>query len=606
MKRPFLCCFLSLSLLGAHLTFPVSGVAEDAPEPPASQNETPAVPLRPEKILRLTIRGPVFESQPPLSIFGGSMGTTLQDLVGTVRRAAKDPETHALILRLKTPGLGWTQLQALRRELIRFRKTGKPSYCHLDYAVGRTYLLASACSEVSLLPTGAIEIPGVSLGRMYMKGLLDKIGIEFQELRMGRYKSAVESFTRTEPSDAVREESQAILDDLFDEYLDAIAENRSLQPVVARSLVDTAVFLPEDARAAGLVDRVEYRDEFLRRIAAGETAPRQIVNAKLGKGLKLEVGGFAGMMSLINEIFGGPRKRRASTAPKIAVVHGIGAIVQSAGQASLFGGSLMSSDQMVKLFRRVREDDSVKAVVFRVDSPGGSALASDLIWREVMLTTARKPVVVSMGDMAASGGYYVSCPASWIVAERGTLTGSIGVIGAVPDMRRLHEKVGVTYEVFSRGKRAGVISPYGELTGEGRELLLKQMRKIYDDFLGKVAEGRGLAKNVAASVAEGRVWTGRRALKHGLVDELGGLDEALARARKLGKVPEDAEILSLPRPKSLFEVLSEMEGGVSMRALASSLPRQARSFLKHLEWIRTLERERVLTVLPAVISVLCD
>jgi len=266
----------------------------------------------------------------------------------------------------------------------------------------------------------------------------------------------------------------------------------------------------------------------------------------------------------------------------------------------------MTSDALVKLFRQVREDKTVKAVVFRVDSPGGSALASDLIWREVQLTAAQKPVVVSMGNLAASGGYYVACAASWIVAEKGTLTGSIGVIGAIPDLRRLYETVGIRYEVLSRGKRASMISPYGELGDDGRELVLKHMRKIYADFVGKVAEGRGLPASAVESVAEGRVWTGARALKHGLVDELGGLDAALARARKLGSVPDDAEILSLPRPKTLFELLSEMEGGVVTRAFAGALPAGARSALKHVEWVRVLGRERVLTVLHALLSVTTD
>lgn len=574
--------------------------------PEGEEEKAPPEPPKPETVLRLTIKGQVFEGEPPLSFFGGGMGNSLEDLVGTIRKAADDPETSGFILRLKSPALGWTQVQAVRRELIRFRETGKPSYCHLDAASGSAFLLASACSEVSLLPTGVIEIPGVGLTRMYMKELLDKIGVDIQELRMGRYKSAAETFTRMGPSDPVLEETHALLDDLFDEYVGALSENRSVRAIVARSLIDTALYLPEEAIAAGLVDRLEYEDEFLARIEKGDGAPRKIVDARLGKSLKLEVGGFAGMMNLINEMFGGPRKRRASSRPKIAVVHGVGPIVSGDSQGSFLGGSLMTSDALVRLFRQVREDKTVKAVVFRVDSPGGSALASDLIWREVQLTAARKPVVVSMGNVAASGGYYVACAASWIVAEKGTLTGSIGVIGVIPDMRRLYEMVGIRYEVLSRGKRANMISPYGELGDDGRELILKHMRKIYADFVGKVAEGRGLPTSAVESVAEGRVWTGARALKHGLVDELGGLDAALARARKLGSVPDDAEILSLPRPKTLFELLSEMQGGVVTRAFAGALPAGARGALKHVEWVRLLGRERVLAVLPALLSVTTD
>jgi protease-4 len=258
----------------------------------------------------------------------------------------------------------------------------------------------------------------------------------------------------------------------------------------------------------------------------------------------------------------------------------------------------------VKLFRKVEGDESVKAVVFRIDSPGGSALASDLIWREVKVTREKKPVVVSMGDVAASGGYYIACPATCIFADSSTLTGSIGVIGAVPSVRGLCEKAGIAMEGFYRGKRADMISPYGDLTGDGRELILKSMRVIYDDFIAHVAEGRSLPKEAVASIAEGRVWTGGQALKHGLVDALGGLEEAMARARKLGGLPDDAEVLRLPKAKTFIELLQDLSPeGVAIRAAVAGLPLEIRRLLHQLEWVNHLQRERVLAVLPEVIEV---
>lgn len=566
-------------------------------EPQAGDKSKPAA----QHVLRLTVRGEAFESDPPFALFGSAMGASLRDLIGTVRKAAEDDKVAVLVLRLKSPLMGWTQRQALRRELVRFRKSGKPSHCFIESAGGGGYLLASACSEVSMLPTGQLEIPGVGAQLMYLKELLGKLGIEFQELRMGRYKSAAEPFTRTGPSDAVREEIHSMLDELYDDFVNAIAENRSLKPVVVRGLIDRAMYNAEEAKEAGLVDRLEYEDEFLARVRQEKL---ELVEARMGKKLEIDLSGFAGMMKLFNEILGGPRKERVSKKPKIAVIYGVGPIVPSAGSSSLLMGQVMTSDEIVKLFRKVRKDATVKAVVFRVNSPGGSALASELIWREVKLTAAGKPVVVSMGDVAASGGYYVSCPASWIVAENATLTGSIGVIGAMPNMKGLYDKIGVDFETFSRGKRANLYSTTGELSEEGRELLMKYMREIYDDFIGHVAEGRKLPRKAVESIAEGRVWTGNQALKHGLVDELGGLDEALRKARDLAKAPEDAEILTLPRPKDLFDFLREMSGEeVSLRAAVRALPGALRPLLRHAEWVKLLQEERVLALMPELIRI---
>jgi protease-4 len=573
----------SLSLSAARLA------AQDAP--PAAR-----------QLLRLTLRGEVFESDPPFQIFGSALGVSLRDALQAIHKARQDDKVAGLVVRLKEPVLGWTQLQALRRALIEFRGSGKPSFCHLDSASSSQYLLASACGEVSLQPSGFIEIPGLRLDLLHLKGLLDKVGIEFQELRMGRYKGAAEPFTRESPSEAMHEQLHSLLDDLFEDYVASLAENRSLKPVAARALIDRALYSAAEAKDAGLVDRLEHEDEFLERLR-GEGDGRKLVDQRLGRQLEIDLSGFAGMMKLVNELFGG--KRQASSRnPKIAIVYGLGPIITSSDGPSLFGGAIMTSDEMVKIFRQVRQDDTVQAVVFRVDSPGGSALASDLILREVKLTAAKKPVVVSMGDVAASGGYYVSCGATRILAEKGTITGSIGVIGALPSLRGLSEKIGLSLTTFSRGKRAGMITAYGEMTEEGRAVLMKLLRRIYDDFIDHVAAGRKMSRDAVESIAEGRIWSGEQALRLGLIDELGGLDIAMARARELSGAPASAEILVLPRPKELIDFLRGMSGeDAALRAAVRALPADLRRLLRQAGWIAALGKERALAVLPEAIRV---
>ncbi|HLU47737.1 MAG TPA: signal peptide peptidase SppA [Planctomycetota bacterium] len=556
-----------------------------------------------EKVVRLTIRGQVRDADGAPALFGGAAGVHLRDIVAGIRAAAADPETWGVVIRIQSPNVGWTQAQAIRRALLEFRASGKPSFCHLRTGSIAEYLIGSACSEVSILPSGVLEIPGVSAGSLYLGDLLSKLGIRMQELRMGRYKSAAESLVRNGPSDASREQIEAILDDRFDELVDAIAENRKLINASVRALIDKGLFLPEEALEAKLVDRIEFEDELVARVTHAVGGARPLVEARFGKEA-LKIGtGMAGFMTLVNQLFSGPSQKETASEPRIAVIEGVGAIVTGSATGDVFGGAVMASDAIVSAFREARADDSVRAIVFRVNSPGGSAIASDLIWRAVKETSREKPVVVSMGDYAASGGYYVSCAANWIVAEPGTLTGSIGVIGVLPDLSELFEKVGIRATFFHRGRRAGAIDPTGRLTDDGKEMLDRYMRSIYDVFLSRVAEGRKLPVDAVAAIAEGRVWTGKRAKELGLVDELGGVEKALEHARKLAKLPEGCDLLILPRPVTLFELLSRMDvsvGALPWRTLTASLPDVVRPVLRDLEWLRSAGEERVFLVAPTI------
>ena len=532
-----------------------------------SQEE--ATPPPPGKILKIEITGQVFEGEPPFELFSNRVGISLRELTERLRKAATDTETAALILKLDNPLMDWVQVQTVRRELLQVRGAGKPVHCHLDTATTGTYLLASACSDVSLHPTGTVQLPGLQMNLIYLRDLFAKLGIRFEELRMGRYKSAAESVTRSGPSEASREALNSIIDHYYDELVDSIAENRRIKPVEVRALIDHSLFNAEEAQTNKLVDRLEYRDEFYARVRQRDGHELAVEDAKFGRDINLEVTGFMGFMNLFNEILGVPKGKFKSSAPKLAVINAVGPIVDQAS-GDIFGSEAVTADAMRQAFEEVRDDDSVKAVVFRVNSPGGSAMASDRILRQVELTAAKKPVVVSMCYLAASGGYYISCGATRILAERGTLTGSIGVIGAVPNIRQLFDDIGIRFETISRGKRAELVSPYGELSGEGRRVIMKFLEEIYDDFIQHVSEGRELSPEAVRSIAEGRVWTGKQALGLGLVDEIGGLHEAIGEARNLGHLDADAEIISYPKPKTLLDIL---QGNVRMPRVASMLIR---------------------------------
>jgi protease-4 len=557
-------------------------------------------------IVRLTLKGSISDSgSADFSLLAGpQQGVTLRDVLSAIEKATADDTARGLVLDLKGPSLGWSQRDAVRRALLEYRASGKPSFCLLESGGLSELLLATACTEVSMVPSGSLQISGVSLQKIFFRGLLEKVGVRMQELRMGRYKSAVEAYTRDEPSEPVKEETNALLDHLYRDVVAALAENTGKKAVEVRALVDHGLFDPAEAKEAGLVHHVEYEDEMMARILGDGEIPVRSAKLKAGEEMKIE--GFAGMMKLMNEIFS-PKVEKESKNPKIAVIYATGAIDMGGGGSPL-GGESIAARSMTKLFRKVREDDTVKGVVFRVNSPGGSALASDLIAREVALTAKAKPVVVSMGDLAASGGYYISAPASWIVAENATLTGSIGVIGGILDLSGTFEMAGVRIETYSRGKRADIVSPYGKLSDEGRELILDEMRRIYDTFLEIVAEGRDLPKEAVASIAEGRVWTGGQAFELGLVDQIGSLDDALAKVKEMAEAPADVEMMYLPKPKTFVDILMEMSGedvrqGVVGAALGS-LPDELRDILRRVGWVWILRRERVLAVMPDLYEIL--
>jgi protease-4 len=484
--------------------------------------------------------GSLLETRPP----------SLRALVEALDRGAKDAKVKAAVIRVSVlPDAGWAKVQELRDAITRFRASGKPAYAHLEFCGNKEYYLATACTKIYAVPTAILNVSGLSAEVTFFKGTLDKLGIEAQFEGVGKYKNAPNQFTEREFTGPHREQTEALLDSLFGEYVKAIAESRQRSAADARAMIDGGPYLAAAAKEAGLVDELIYEDELGERLKGAEKiTPARYVKAARGFGL--------------------------DGRPKVALIYAVGDIISGESQSG-FAGEFMGSDTVARAIREARKDASIRAVVIRVDSPGGSGTASDVVWREVALTKKSKPVVVSMGDVAASGGYYVAMAGDAIVAQPGTITGSIGVFGGKLAVQGLYDKLGLSKEILTRGRNAALFSSYRPWTDEERATFRKLMTTFYEEFVTKAADGRGKTYDEIHAVAQGRVWTGQQALEVGLVDRLGGLDAAVDVAKERAKIAKDQEValVILPERKGVFQtLLDRQEEGVESRLL----PREMR------------------------------
>jgi protease-4 len=508
--------------------------------------------------LYLDLRGGIPEQ--PSSELGSFLERrppSLRALVNSLDRAAADPNVTAVVVRVSSlPDAGWATVQELRDGIARFRKSGKPAYAHLEVAGNKEYYLATACSKVYAVPTAILDVTGLSAEVTFLRGTLDKLGVQAQFEGVGRYKNAPNQFTETGFTEAHREQTEALLDALYAEYLSAIAESRDKPEEEVQALIDAGPYDGRGARKAGLVDDLLYGDEVLEKVhRADRVTPGRYARGSRGFGL--------------------------DGRPKIALVYAVGEIVSGESRSSPFAGDFAGSDTVGHALREAGEDRAVKAIVLRVDSPGGSGTASDVIWREVQKARKSKPVVVSMGDLAASGGYYVAMGSDGIVAQPGTITGSIGVFGGKFSLRGLYDKIGLSKEILVRGEHADLFTEYRPWTDEERSRIRDLMAAFYREFVTKAATGRKKSYDQVHEVAQGRVWTGREALEHGLVDRLGGLDAALALAKERAGIRKDQEVrlVVLPEPKGLLETLFERQD----EGVESLLPRDLGTLLRFAE-----------------------
>jgi protease-4 len=477
----------------------------------------------------------------------------LRTLILNLDRAAKDPHIAALYLtgnlQPAAYGAGPAALKELREALQRFKKdSGKPVLAYNQGWSKKEYYLCAGLGNLAVNPFGGVDVGGLSSEPMFFGEAFKKYGIEVQVTRVGKYKSAVEPFILDKMSDANREQIQKLLDDIWGDWKATVAADRKLKPEAMQQLADEkGMLMANEAKAAGLVDKVATYDEILsdlKKLSGKADKDRDFPQITL---------------ATYAQIPGTPQKGKN----RIAVVYAEGEIVDGEGGPGQIGG-----DKLARELRKLRMEGGVKAVVLRVNSPGGSALASEIIQREaILIRKENKPLVVSMGTVAASGGYWISTYSDRIFAEANTLTGSIGVFGMLPNVKKLANDFGITFDQVQTAKLGSLITPFRPKTKEEIDRVQAVVDEIYAQFIGKVAEGRKLKKEAVEEIAQGRVWSGGEALKLGLVDELGGLDAAIRHAAKLAKIEGDYRVDPQGAPKKPIEKLMEALGGEKHRPL---------------------------------------
>lgn len=478
--------------------------------------------------------------------WSGSRGTELRALIERLRELARDDQLTGVLVRAGAIDISLPDAVELRAAIHELRKAGKVVACHAEDASNAGYLVLAACDRIALAPLGQVAITGPAAVPVHIKPLLDKLGIQADFLHIGAYKGAAEPLTLDAPSKESEETLAAILDRRYQTMVDAIAGERKLPAATVKALIDTALFPSDQARAAGLVDEVAAFEAF---------RDAQVHGAWIRLELHPERKDPLAMMKAAWQFLGAmpPDKPPGD---HVALVYALGNIVDGRGDGVLGAREQIASHTLVAALRALTADASVKAVVLRIDSGGGSAQASELIWRAVAELKAKKPVIVSMSDVAASGGYYIASGATRIFALDDTLTGSIGVVGGKLAVRGALARLGVNTFPTGRGKRATMMASLGPWTDDERAAIRSSMEAVYRVFVGRVAEGRGKPPAEIDKIAQGRVWTGVRAKELGLIDEIGGLDAALAEARKLAKVDAATGLQVYPPAPSLRDLIA--------------------------------------------------
>lgn len=515
----------------------------------AASSQDTSVQVEQDSILTFDLSQEILDAAPsasPAEVIGAiatgdglSRPVSLRSVLRALEEAAADDRIVGLYLRGNinpaSASSGFATLREIRQALEAFQESGKPIYAYDEEQwQERDYYLASVADTILQHPMSVLEINGLSSENLFLTGALEKYGIGVQVVRVGKYKSAVEPFTRRDNSPEAEAQIQALLRDLWNEFLTETAESREVTPQAIQMIADRqALLLPDQAQAAGFIDEIAYADQVSTQLQALT-------------GIDEDTDSFR-EISLVEYADAVGADPNRSSDNQIAVIYAEGDIVGGLG-----GTSLIGSDSLVDILREVRQDDAIKAVVLRVNSPGGSATASDQIAREVRLTTEDKPVIVSMGNYAASGGYQISAYADRIFASPNTITGSIGVFGLLPNVQELANNNGITWDQVKTGRYADLDSIARPKSPEELAIIQQVVDHIYDQFLTLVSESRDLPKERVAEVAQGRIWSGLEAQRIGLVDEIGGLEAAIQAAAETANLGDDWQLSEYPRYPSFW------------------------------------------------------
>ena len=496
------------------------------------------VVVKDNSVLKIEFKDPVLDrtSDNPFSdidlLNSSTEGSVeFKDILDNIEKAKNDDKIKGIYLNFSSVNAGFSQIEEIRNKLLDFKVSGKFIYSYADSYSQSAYYLASVSDKISLNPEGIIELKGLSAEIMFYKGLMDKLGIEAQIIRHGKFKGAVEPFMYNQMSNENREQIEKLLNSISDYMVDGIATEREgiTSEEIHKMINNMYLSSARKCLESGIIDKIAYQDQILSDLEDKSEHEITLTDYMKVKNPKTSV-----------------------SDNKIAIIYATGEINTGKGSYNTIG-----SETTVEAIREASEDENVKAIVLRVNSPGGSALASEIIWREINLAKQKKKVVVSMGDYAASGGYYIACNADKIFANNSTLTGSIGVFGIVPNTKNfLNEKLGVYIETVKTHKHSDIANGYRKLSDDELNVIQNSVEDIYETFITHVSEGRGIPVRKVDEIGQGRVWSGADALSIGLIDEIGGLEDAIASAADLSAL-EDYRIITLPKKTDMFEEFIE-------------------------------------------------
>ncbi len=510
----------------------------------------------------------VLEEETPEIPFMRPPSLTMRDFWIALKSASKDRRIEGVYLKIGPLSIGPAKAQEMVELIKKFRSYGKKVIVYSETMGNLEYMIASSADKIYLNPSGFLMLNGLASESIFLKGTLDKLGIKAELEHIEEYKTASNTFTEEKFTPAHREMMNSLMDSMFDSFIKTISEGRKKNIDETRVLIDRGPFNALDALKEGLVDKLLYEDEVLK-----EVKEKNLIKIKP----------YLKMAKLMGK-------------KKIAVLYAIGSInLGESGIDPIFGGYVMGSETMRRVMKEIEEDSSIKGVVMRIDSPGGSATASDIILRSAKNIKEKKPLVISMSDVAGSGGYWIAMESNWIVAQPSTLTASIGVIGGKFSMRGFYEKIGVNIEIVKRGKFSDIYSDWREFTPEEREKVRREIGWIYEEFKKRVSKCRKISVEEVDRIGKGRVWTGEQAKNLKLVDQLGGLDEAISKLKELSGIPEkeEVEIVFYPKRRTLFEKLFSLADIESL---------EIRAILSLLNSISNSRRE-ILAIMPFIIKI---